>query len=194
LTPMAEQAEKNGQEIEALCARLGELERRVAVLEASAAPPARSASGRTEERAPSRTWDGSVGRPVEDVAIRAALEIKAKDKAEAMAGTVGFVPVFGKAVLAVAGAYLLRAVAESGAVPRWMMLVAGIVYAGTWLIWAAKTESRSRFASVVYALTVAAILGPLLWEGTVRFGDFPAALSGAVLVGYAALSLGLEWK
>jgi hypothetical protein len=104
------------------------------------------------------------------------------------------VPVVGKAVLAMAGAFLLRAAAESGNVPRWIMLVAGIAYAGAWLIWAAKTERRSHFASVVYALTVAAILAPLLWEGTVRFGDLSAGIAALVLVGYVALSMALEWR
>jgi len=56
------------------------------------------------------------------------------------AGATSVVPVVGKAVLAIAGAYLLRAIAESGVVPRWMMLVAGIAYAGVWLVWAARRD------------------------------------------------------
>src|SRR5579859_5185762 len=46
------------------------------------------------------------------------------------------IAVLGKAVLAMAGAYLLRAIAESTPSARFPMLLAGIVYACGWMAWA----------------------------------------------------------
>ena len=122
-------------------------------------------------------------------------EEKTQEKTEEKKpGATSVVPVLGKAVLAMAGAYLLRAIAESGAAPRWILLVAAIAYAGVWLVLAARAHAKSRFASLVYGLTVAFILAPLLWEGTVRFGALTAGFAAAVLVAYVVVSLGLSWK
>jgi hypothetical protein len=165
---MAGQAEKIEQGLEQILERLQELERRIAALE------------RREELPASATEGSSLG------GIPKEKEKRPK--------STSVVPVLGKAVLAIAGAYLLRAVAESGAMPRRMMLVAGIVYAAVWLVWAVRSHRTSHFASVVFGLTAAVILPPLLWEGTVRFQELPAGFAAAVLVGAVVLSLSLAWK
>lgn len=165
---MARQTEKTEQGLEQVLERLKELEKRVAVLEKQEALPAST---------PVETFLGTIP--------------KEKEK---RTGSTSVVPVLGKAVLAIAGAYLLRMVAESGAAPRWMMLAAGIAYAGMWLVRAARIYRRSHFASAIFALMVAMILPPLLWEGTVRFQELTAGVAAAVLVGYVALSLSLAWK
>jgi len=182
---MAEQAAKNGLESAELRARVEELERRVAALEGSAANVLPLL----------KTQDGGVKPPLQESGtVENLLGVAPKDKTGTKIAAAGVVPVMGKAVLAMAGAFLLRAAAESGSVPRWIMLAAGIVYAVGWLVWAARAEKRSHLASVMYALTVAAIVAPLLWEGTVRFGDLSAGIAALVLVGYVALSMALEWK
>lgn len=196
---MAEQAEKNGLEIGDLCTRIAELERRVTALEREtmqdwpADSPCRSKDpallgphGEPQDAGPK---PGATGDSIEKI-----LGVTPKDTPEEMLRGVSVVPVLGKAVLAIAGAYLLRAVAESGAVPRWMMLVAGMVYACVWLVWAARSHRTNGFASGVYALTAAAILAPLLWEGTVRFGVFTPGTAALALVGFVGLSLGVSWK
>lgn len=165
---MAEQAEKIDQGLERVYERLDELEKRLIALE--------------------KREVASASEPIENF-----LGVTPKEK-EKQAGVTSAVPVMGKAVLGIAGAYLLRAVAESGAAPRWIMLAAGIVYAGVWLVWAARSHGKSHFASEIYALSAAAILAPLLWEGTVRFGALSAGSAAAVLAGYVVLSLGLAWK
>ena len=165
---MAEQAQNEVLERQRIEERLQELERRLAALEIRAESPA--------------------GTPHETLFPK-SLKIKEK-----RATSTSAVPVLGKAVLAIAGAYLLRAVAESGAVPRWIMLVAGIAYAAIWLVWAVRSHRNSHFASVVFGLTAAVILPPLLWEGTVRFQALTAGFAAAVLVGAVVLSLVLAWK
>ena len=165
---MPEQEEKVEHGLEQIHARLAELERRVAALEKRRELPATSSVD---------TFLGAIP--------------KEKEK---RLGSISAVPVLGKAVLAIAGAYLLRAIAESGAVPRWIMLVTGMVYAAVWLAWAVRSHRTSHFASVIFALTAAVILPPLLWEGTVRFRKLTAGFTSVVLVGAVVLSLGLAWK
>ncbi|MFZ0802381.1 MAG: hypothetical protein WAN70_09455, partial [Terriglobales bacterium] len=103
----------------------------------------------------------------------------------------GVLPVFGKAVLGIAGAYLLRAVAESGTIPKLPLLIAAIVYAGMWLVWAVRTHKRDLFASITYAITATVILSPLLWESTVRYQVLSPSFTMAVLVAFVVLALAL---
>jgi hypothetical protein len=165
---MPEQAENVAQELERINERLQELERRLGTLEKRAELP--------------------TNVPVE-ASVRAIPKEKEKRKGSTSVG-----PVLGKAVLAIAGAYLLRAIAESGAASLRMMLVAGIAYAAVWLVWAVRSHRTSHFASVIFGLTAALILPPLLWEGTVRFHELTAGFTAVVLVGAVLFSLGLAWK
>lgn len=106
----------------------------------------------------------------------------------------GAVPVLGKAVLGVAGAYLLRAIAESGSLPKLPVLIVAILYAALWMVWAVRVHSAHRFAGITYSITSALILSPLLWESTVRFQVLPPAFSAVVLVAFMVLALALAWK
>ena len=106
----------------------------------------------------------------------------------------GAVPVLGKAVLGIAGAYLLRAIAESNSVPKLPILLIAIVYAALWIVWAVRTHAASRFASVTYAFTSVLILSPLLWESTVRFQTLAPSSTATVLVAFTVLALALSWR
>ena len=101
--------------------------------------------------------------------------------------------MLGKAVLGIAGAYLLRAISESGRVPQWSVLAVAILYAGMWMVWAVRSHAASRIASITYGITSALILSPLLWEATVRFQILPPALTAIVLVAYVLLAMALAW-
>ena len=107
--------------------------------------------------------------------------------------STGMLPVFGKAVLGIAGAYLLRAVAESGTLPK-LALVVAMLYTGMWLVWAVRTHATNHFASVIYAITAALILSPMLWESTVRFQVLSPVFTAAVLVAFVLLALALAWR
>src|SRR5208282_398985 len=101
---MAQAFDGIASDAEQLSERLRELERRVSALEGkpanvAAAPPA-SASVAVPKSRPPETW-------------------RDFPAANVPAG----VSVFGKAVLGIAGAYLLRAVAESGTIPRLPVLM-----------------------------------------------------------------------
>ncbi len=106
----------------------------------------------------------------------------------------GFVPIFGKAVLGIAGAYLLRALAESPSVPKLPVVLVAILYACGWMIWAVRIHAASPLASTVYAVTSALILSPMLWESTVRFHVLSPAISAAVTVAFVVLAIALAWR
>jgi hypothetical protein len=106
----------------------------------------------------------------------------------------GMVPVIGKAVLGIAGAYLLRAIAESGVVPRVPIVVLAVVYAGLWLAWAVRKYVSHRLAGVTYAVTSALIVCPLMWESTVRFHVLEPSIAAVVLVGFVLASVALCWR
>jgi hypothetical protein len=112
----------------------------------------------------------------------------------ALAQDGGVFPVVGKAMLGIAGAYLLRAVAESGALPQWVIVALALAYAGMWLLWAARVPASIPFASAAYAVTSALILAPMLWELTLRFKVLPASATAGVLIVFVAGASALAWK
>ncbi|MGA7697710.1 MAG: hypothetical protein WCA76_21975 [Candidatus Sulfotelmatobacter sp.] len=173
---MAQPFDGSASDADQLSERVRELERRVSALEGrpAIAPPVSAAheSFALQKPRPPETWRGFPGPDV----------------------SAGVLPVFGKAVLGIAGAYLLRAVAESGIIPRLPLLMVAIVYAGMWLVWAVRTHAANHFASITYAITSAMILSPLLWESTVRFQILGMAYTAAVLVAFVVLALALAWR
>jgi hypothetical protein len=106
----------------------------------------------------------------------------------------GAFSVLGKAMLGIAGAYLLRAVAESSSLPKLAMAAVAIVYALLWLVAAARVPAEEWLASTVYAGTSALILAPMLWELTLSFKVLPARATAAVLGIFVIAATVLAWK
>ncbi|MGA3160744.1 MAG: hypothetical protein ABSC77_05965 [Terracidiphilus sp.] len=106
----------------------------------------------------------------------------------------GAFSVLGKAMLGIAGAYLLRAVAESGSLPRLAIAAFAIVYALLWLVAAARVPAKEWFSSTVYAGTSALILAPMLWELTLSFKVLPARAAAAILCLFVIVATALGWK
>ena len=98
-------------------------------------------------------------------------------------------PVAGRAMLGIAGAYVLRAVEQMSAIPDMIVAVAGILYAFLWLIWAARVRSGPRVTSSIYAGTSALILAPMLWELTLRFHVLTSTAAAATICCFALTSL-----
>jgi hypothetical protein len=103
------------------------------------------------------------------------------------------VPTLGKAILGIAGAYFLRAIAESGSVPKLPVLILAVAYAASWMVLAVRVHAN-QFASVTYGITSILILSPMLWESTVRFQFLSPACTGTILVGFFVLTLALAWQ
>ena len=102
--------------------------------------------------------------------------------------------VLGKAMLGIAGAYLLRAVAESTSLPKTAVAALAIAYAMLWLICATRTLAGAWFATITYACTSALILAPMLWELTLSFKVLTAVESAAVLGAFVCTASALAWK
>lgn len=146
--------------LDQITTRLSVLERRVSALEHPAEQPV------TPTLAP------SVSQPAQPPVANAS----------------GAFSILGRALLGIAGAYLLRALEESGSLPRLPIVWLALLYAFLWLAFAAHVRDRGWSASITYACTSALILAPMLWELTLRFTVFPASLTAAVLAAYAVLA------
>jgi hypothetical protein len=106
----------------------------------------------------------------------------------------GAFSVLGRAMLGIAGAYLLRAVAESSSLPRLAVAAVAIAYALAWLVWASRAKAGDWLAGTTYACTSALILAPMLWELTLRFKVLPAPATAGVVCGFVIAASALAWK
>jgi hypothetical protein len=107
-------------------------------------------------------------------------------------GSGGAMPSIGKVFLGIAGAYVLRALAESGTFPRLAVAGVAIIYAAMWLFGSARAVTR--FASIAYGTAAALIIFPLVWEVTVRFQLLPGSVSAGVLFAFALMAALLAWR
>lgn len=167
-----------------LISRLDELEGRVAVLERPAEPHKITAVAPTAASASSAATG----------AKPAAIGIQQTHPLAQISQSSNPMPVIGKVFLGIAGAYLLRALAESGSLPMWAVAGVAMLYAGAWLLAAARTPSSSIFAGASYATTAAVILLPMLWELTLRFKVMPAWAAATALLVLVVLAATLAWK
>jgi hypothetical protein len=125
-------------------------------------------------------------------AISTAIEVPHATEPLVQAGTI--FPVLGRAMLGMAGAYALRALAESGSFPKLAAVSLAIAYAAAWLIGAVRVPAEKKFASATYAATSALILAPMLWELTLSFRFLPPSSAAAVLAAYLCATYALAWK
>jgi hypothetical protein len=147
---------------ELLSSRVDELEKRIHALEHPA--------------------EAKVSEPASTVMQATAVA----DNAEASLQTTRLFPILGRALLGIAGAYVLRAVAATGVMPPVIAVVA-VLYAFAWLIWAARISKISDVAALIYAGTSAAILAPMLWEITLHHVFTPMVTAG-VLTAFVTLA------
>jgi len=175
---MVESGAEIAAALERLSAELKALEQRVSALEGTGAPVQPQANLGDFLTAPSEKILQVLGEPADTVA--AAVERET------------YVPVIGKAVLGIAGAYLLRGLAESGTMPFWLAVTLTTLYAACWLVKAVRSRRPQRFSTVAYAITGMLIFTPMLWETTVRFHAVPAAVTAAVLAAFTLACLFLS--
>ena len=152
--------------LDLLSSRVDELERRVHLLEC-----------------PSDTTAAISAPPARQSALVA-------DNDASTLETGNFFPIIGRAMLGIAGAYVLRAVAETGAMPKPAVSAFAVCYALGWLVWSARTANK--LARVVYGGTSALIIAPLLWEDTLVFHVFTPMISAGVLAAFLTLATVLE--
>jgi hypothetical protein len=106
----------------------------------------------------------------------------------------GLVAQFGRLLLGIAGAYLLRAITEAGIVPELTGVIVGLIYAGAWLIASLRTPGINRVALVLEGLTASAIATPLLWEATTRLHVISPSGAASALAIFIVLGQIVAWK
>lgn len=119
---------------------------------------------------------------------------EAMPQAAVFTDTASAVPILGRSLLALAGAYLLRALTEMGTIPIGFGITAGVAYATLWLGLAARTSPERKLASIMYSLASVLVLTPLIWEATVRFHVFTTAISALILTSFTIIGLVISWQ
>ena len=98
--------------------------------------------------------------------------------------------LIGRTLLALGGAYLLRALTEAGALPQLAGVSLAAVYAGAWILFADRAGAAGRSTSAAFHIGSAALVGyPLLWETTVRLHTLGPSASASALVGFTVAIL-----
>lgn len=122
-----------------------------------------------------------------------SIEKSADEKTEtgALSGIFG---IIGRAMLGIAGAYLLRALASPETSPRRLIAGIAIAYAIAWLALAVRSARSKPLAGAVYAGTSAIILAPMLWELTLRFHTLQPITSAWVLGIFSVAAFWMTWK
>src|ERR1051325_5306815 len=87
--------------------------------------------------------------------------------------------LIGRSLIAMGGAYLLRAATDLQVVPRTIGIAAGLAYALSWIV--IGNRRTAMFNTAIGAL----IFFPIVWEATVRFHVLDLWLATALVVGGA---------
>ncbi len=96
----------------------------------------------------------------------------------------------GRTLLVLAGAFVLRALTDSGRIPAWMGVGLGFAYAGAWIAMADRAARAGQALSAGFHAAAAVVIGfPLLFEGATRFRLFSPAGAVATLGALTGVAL-----
>jgi hypothetical protein len=107
--------------------------------------------------------------------------------------TPNALPMLGRVLVALAGAYVLRALTDFGALPRATGLAIGLIYAVVWLFIGARQPVEREFSTFLMCSTSMLIMAPLIWEASERLKAMSSWVSSAILVGFTLIGLALSW-
>jgi hypothetical protein len=111
------------------------------------------------------------------------------------ADLVGVFSLVGRTLVVWAGAYLLRALTDAGALPAVAGVVGGMLYAAAWALAADRDAAAGRrLSATLHATAAVPIAFPLLWEAQLRFGLMSAAASATGLAVVSAAFLVMAWR
>src|SRR5512137_196513 len=96
----------------------------------------------------------------------------------------------GRTLLVLAGAFVLRALTDSGKIPSWMGVGLGFLYAGAWMVMSDRAGKAGQALSAGFHAVSVVIIGfPLLFEGATRFKLFSPPGAAGVLAALTAAAL-----
>jgi hypothetical protein len=101
----------------------------------------------------------------------------------------GILALLGRASLVLGGAFLARAVTESGALPSAIGIGLGLAYAVFWTLVALRTGDP--LSATFHGATAALIAFPLIWESVTRFAVLSPRAGAAAIAATAFLLLGV---
>lgn len=104
------------------------------------------------------------------------------------------VPLFAKALIALGGGYLLRALTTSQLAPPLLGVILAFLYAAFWMVLATRYVERDRLAGAVYMAISVLSLSPMLWETTVVLQLLAPWTTALALTAFTAACLLLSWK
>ena len=165
-------------QVQSLSRALAELSERVRVLE-----------GRGVAEAPARD-----DLPREEV--RASQE-ETVPSTLAAPSAGGIAALAGRAVLVLAGGFLLRAVSDAGIAPKLAVALVGMLYAATWMLMALRRKGEMARTAALFDVGAGALVAfPLIAEVTVRFALLSAPLGAGATLAFAGLTtwLGLRLR
>jgi len=105
------------------------------------------------------------------------------------------IPLIGRTLVVLGGAYLLCALTDSALLPPVGGAVAGLVYAAWWLFQADRSAAAGRRQSAVFhGFATALIAYPLIWETTARLEFLGASAAAAALLVFLVLGFAVAWR
>lgn len=96
------------------------------------------------------------------------------------------VSLIGRSLIVIGGAYLLRALTESGAFPIMIGAIAGLVYAGAFTFRSYQQAPSARASATFHGVTAILIAMPLAVETAVRFRQMRVDLAFGIVLVFAA--------
>ncbi len=104
-------------------------------------------------------------------------------------------PLIGRTLVVFGGAYLLRALTESGVVAPQTGITIGLVYALAWNVMTDRAARRGdRLGAMFHAVPATLIAFPLVWEATARFAFLSPPASAAAVAVVTGAGLAVAWR
>ena len=166
-------------EVEQLTRTVTAMQRRIAALEGALAIAGRSLPDAMEE--------------VPEVLLRhtaPAVAEPARQVTEPPVPAITFqsqMALSGRTLIALGGAYLLRALTEAGVLPVPIGVAAGLLYAAVWIVAAAR--ARTPTSAIFHGLAATLIVLPILWEASLTFRIMTPPIGAVILGVFAAAGL-----
>jgi len=181
-------------DVEHLRLRIADLETRIvhveAVLERSLlmAAAAGRPTAELHELEPDRVAAAAPG------SLEAPASDAIDDEADEAGWAAGLPALAGRSIMALGGAFLLRALTERGAMPPAVGVVAGLAYALVWTFVADRAARAERkLDATLYGLVATMIALPLLAETSTRLGVLSPPISAATLTVVGGVLLWVAW-
>jgi len=107
---------------------------------------------------------------------------------------VGLPALVGRTIMVLGGAFFLRALTDTGALPAGTGVAVGIAYALAWVAMGDRAARAGRAPdATAHGLATTLIAFPLVWETTTRFGLLSPTLAAFTLTAVAGIVLFVAW-